>query len=135
MLGFAIKILRKPKRGAPVETSTVTIAVLTLTPVHDSDSLVALADVEMLIDGVSVILHGVQMLANGQLTEVRLPKYRSSDGNWRSAVTLPDDVRVPIAEVVMAAGIDAGILRKRAGCDHVMKYAMHDALGNSFPPP
>ena len=72
-----------------------------------------MADVEVLIDGVSIILHGVQVSATAERTEVRLPKYRAPDGTWMAAITLPDEVKGPMGQAVIAAGIEAGVLRRR----------------------
>lgn len=94
-------------------TTTVQITVLNLAPMRGRGNLLALADVEVLLDGVSIILHGVQVCATDQRTEVRLPKYRAPDGNWVAAITLPDEVKGPMGDVVIVAGIEAGVLRQK----------------------
>ena len=94
-------------------TTTVQITVLHLVPTQGRGNLLALADVEVLLDGVSIILHGVQVCATSERTEVRLPKYRGADGNWVAAITLPDEVKGPMGDAVMAAGIEAGVLREK----------------------
>jgi stage V sporulation protein G len=71
-----------------------------------------LADVVVLLDGVAIILHGVQVHATLDQTEIRLPKYRASDGNWMAAISLPEEVKGPTGDAMIAAGIEAGILRK-----------------------
>lgn len=100
--------------GDQPSTTTVQITVLNLAPMRGSGNLLALADVEVLLDGVSIILHGVQVFATDQRTEVRLPKYRAPDGNWMAAITLPDEVKGPMGDAVIAAGIEAGVLRETA---------------------
>ncbi len=97
----------------PTSTTTVQITVLNLAPMRGRGNLLALADVEVLLDGVSIILHGVQVCATDQRTEVRLPKYRAPDGNWVASITLPDEVKGPMGDVVIAAGIEAGVLREK----------------------
>lgn len=61
------------------------------------DKLIALASVELVIAGVSLTLHGLQVQrgqqAGAEATAVTLPRYRSAAGDWRSAVTLPDDTK------------------------------------------
>ena len=94
-------------------TTTVQITVLNLAPMRGRGNLLALADVEVLIDGVSIILHGVQVCATSERTEVRLPRYRAPDGTWMAAITLPDEVKGPMGDAVMAAGIEAGVLREK----------------------
>lgn len=94
-----------------MDTSTVKISVLNLSPKVESDSLLALADVELLIDGIGIVLHGVQVVADERKTVVRLPRYRAADGSWKAAVSLPEEVKGPIADAVIAAGIEAGILK------------------------
>ena len=97
----------------PQSTTTVQITVLHLVPTQGRGNLLALADVEVLLDGVSIILHGVQVCATSDRTEVRLPKYRGVDGTWRAAISLPDEVKGPMGDAVMAAGIEAGVLREK----------------------
>jgi len=94
-------------------TTTATITVLTIAPVSNAKKLLALADVELVLDGVAVAIHGIQVRADGDGAEVALPRYRAPDGEWRSAVTLPDEIRGPMGDAVLAAGIEAGILKER----------------------
>ena len=94
-------------------TTTVQITVLNLAPMRGRGNLLALADVEVLLDGISIILHGVQVCATSERTEVRLPRYRAPDGSWMAAITLPDEVKGPMGDAVMAAGIEAGVLREK----------------------
>jgi stage V sporulation protein G len=100
-----------------MDTTSVQITVLCLTPMRGSGNLQALADVEVMLDGVSIILHGVQVCASAQRTEIRLPKYRAPDGTWKSAISLPDEVKGPMGDAVMAAGIEAGVLREKLDSD------------------
>lgn len=94
------------------ETALVTARVLDLSPCHHSD-LLALADVEIVVAGVAFVLHGVQLRADTRRTQVTLPRYRATDGEWRAAVTLPEELRGPVGDVVIAAGLDAGILKDK----------------------
>lgn len=96
-----------------MNTSTATITVLAITPVSNAGKLLALADVEVQLDGVAITVHGIQVRADGKGTEVALPRYRASDGSWKNAVSLPDEVRAPMGDAVMEAAIEAGILRPR----------------------
>jgi stage V sporulation protein G len=102
-----------PNHTDKPSTTTVQITVLNLAPMRGRGNLLALADVEVLLDGVSIILHGVQVCATSERTEVRLPKYRGADGTWMTAITLPDEVKGPMGQAVMAAGIEAGVLREK----------------------
>ncbi|WP_242442757.1 hypothetical protein [Magnetospirillum sp. 15-1] len=72
-----------------------------------------MADAAIVLDGVEIVIHGIQVRADGSGTEVSLPKYRAPDGSWKTAVSLPEEVRGPLGDVVMAAGIEAGILKQR----------------------
>ena len=69
------------------------------------EDLLALADVELLLDGVAIVLHGVQLRADAQKTKVSLPCYRAADGNWKSAISLFSCVD----------------LEKRVGKDHPLR--------------
>ena len=95
------------------ETSTAKISVLAVTPTPGHGDLLALADVELLLDGVSLILHGVQIRTNADKTEIVLPRYRAPDRSWKAAISLPDEVREPMGDAVIVAGLEAGILRQR----------------------
>lgn len=94
-------------------TTTATITVLSLTPVQ-AGRLVALADVELLLDGVPIVIHGVQVRADGKGTEVTLPTYRASGGEWRVAVSLPEELKGAMGDAVLAAGVEVGILKQIA---------------------
>lgn len=96
-----------------MDTTTAIITVLGIVPVNATGKLLALADVELVLDGVAMIIHGVQVRADGTCTEISLPRYRSPSGTWMTAITLPDEVRAPMGDAVMAAGIEAGILKER----------------------
>ena len=96
-----------------MDTSTAIIAVLKVSPVNNAGKLLALADVSILLDGVEIVIHGIQVRADAGGTEVTLPKYRAPDGAWMTAITLPDEVKVPMGDGVMAAAIEAGILMEK----------------------
>ncbi|MDO8608670.1 MAG: hypothetical protein Q7R40_19235 [Phaeospirillum sp.] len=93
-----------------MDTTSAIITANRVTPVSNAGKLLALADVSILMDGVEIIIHGVQVRADGNGTEVTLPKYRAPDGAWMTAITLPDELKGPMGDVVMAAAIEAGIL-------------------------
>jgi stage V sporulation protein G len=95
------------------EISRVTVTALSITPTFGSAKLIATADVAISIDGVEFIIHGVHVRADGFGTRVGLPRYRDASGEWLSAITLPDEIRAPMGDAVMAAGIEAGILKER----------------------
>lgn len=79
--------------------------------------LIALAAVELVIDGVALTLHGLQVQrgrqAGAEATAVSLPRYRTPSGDGRSAITLPDELKRPIADAVLAACLEAGLVRER----------------------
>lgn len=108
------------ERPAPLEsedeTTSVVCRVLDVQPVR-GDKLIALASVELVIDGVALALHGLQVQRGQQggaeATAVTLPRYRTSSGDWRSAVTLPDELKRPIADAVLAACRELGLVRER----------------------
>jgi stage V sporulation protein G len=97
-----------------METTTIQISVLNVIPLRGSGNLLGLADVEVLLDGVEIILHGVQICATSHRTEIRLPRYRAPDGNWVAAISLPEELKGPMGDAVIAAGIEAGILSERS---------------------
>lgn len=93
------------------ETLPVRVEVLALHPFSGSGVL-ALADVELTVGGIALILHGVQLRADAHKTEVTLPRYRDASGAWKAAVTLPEELRGPVGDVVIAAALEAGLLRE-----------------------
>lgn len=95
------------------ETTQALVTVLSLVPVSGGGKLLALADVEVVIDGIQIVVHGVQVRGDGAGTEVTLPRYRAADGTWRAAVSLPEELKGSMGDVVLAAGIEQGILKQR----------------------
>ncbi|CAA7620434.1 conserved hypothetical protein [Candidatus Terasakiella magnetica] len=95
-----------------METSTATISVIQVTAIN-AGRVLALADVELVLDGVPLVIHGVQVRADASKTEITLPNYRAPDGSWRAAVTLPDEIRGPMGDAVIAAAMEAGLLVER----------------------
>lgn len=98
------------------ESSIVQVTVLEVTGVH-RNRVLALADVELSLDGIVFALHGIRvsrvLLPGGQTgTAVDLPMYRSPAGDWKSAVSLPDELRQPIADAVLARCCELGITKQ-----------------------
>jgi stage V sporulation protein G len=94
------------------ETVQISIEVLLIQPMR-SGSLVALADLELSFDGIVFSICGVQLRADAKRTEVLLPKYRAPNGDWVAAIKMPDELREPMAEAVIAAGVEIGVVKKR----------------------
>lgn len=95
------------------DTVSVTVSVVSLTPVASKITLLALADVEIEVAGAVFTLHGVQLRADGEHTKVTMPQYRDPGGAWKPALSLPEELKGPIGDAVIAAGLEAGILRGR----------------------
>jgi stage V sporulation protein G len=96
-----------------MDTVSITVSVTNLTKLTNAGKLLGLADVAILLDGIEILLHGVQLWADAGKTEVRLPKYRAPDGTWQSAVSLPEELKGPMGDTVIAAGLEAGMLRSK----------------------
>lgn len=101
------------------ENSIVQVVVLEVAEVQRS-RILALADVELSVDGIAFVLHGVRvsrvLLPGGQSgTAVDLPMYRSPAGDWKPALSLPDELRRPIADAVLARCCELGITRPTRG--------------------
>jgi stage V sporulation protein G len=99
--------------GTLGDTASVTISALNIIHVQNAGKLRALADVLVVFDGVEVVLQGIQVRADGHATEISLPKYRAPDGSWRTAIILPNEIKEAISNTVIAAGLEAGILREK----------------------
>ena len=99
------------------DTIPITCSVLEVSPMN-SGKLLALASVELEIAGVAFEIHGIHVsraLAESGLegVAVTVPRFRASDGTWQAAMSLPDELRGPMADVVLARCIELGIVRSR----------------------
>lgn len=84
------------------ETSTVRFEVRGIERAHGG-RVVALAIVALDVDGVELVMQGVQVLrAAGGGLEVRAPMWRHPTGRWIPAVVLPDELRDAIGAEVLA---------------------------------
>lgn len=81
-------------------SSTVSITVLSVEPVKFG-RIFALASVEVDIDGVLVVVHGVRAIVHPIGTRIDLPMFRDENGAWRHAITLPDEISGPIGRAVL----------------------------------
>ncbi len=77
--------------------------------------MIALADVRLGVDGIEFVIHGVQVSrakdGRKEATKVTLPTYRNERGAWTAAISLPNELREPMAQVVLDACIEAGLCR------------------------
>ena len=94
--------------------SLVRITVLSVAPAH-AGKLFALASVEVDIDGVQITIHGIRALhvAEPVGTRIELPQFRDTSGRWQTAITLPEEVRGPIGDVVLDELAERGLVRRR----------------------
>ncbi|WP_096700019.1 hypothetical protein [Magnetospirillum sp. 15-1] len=85
------------------DTSTVTVDVLSVRPATGNGGLIALADAEVLVDGVSLLIHGLRVsrLSDGRMG-VEAPTTRNEAGRWVPAVTLPVELGRAMASAVLA---------------------------------
>jgi hypothetical protein len=82
-------------------SSTVSITVLAVKPVKFG-KIFALASVEIDIDGVLLIIHGVHAIRMHPTgTRIDLPLFRDENGVWRHAITLPEEICGPIGKPVL----------------------------------
>jgi stage V sporulation protein G len=92
------------------EVESVAFVVTNLRQIQ-SKSLFALVDVEMRIAGVSFEVLGVQARRTGlDGASVFLPTYKDTDGTWKPAIRLPDEVRVPLGNAVLEFLVEQGVL-------------------------
>ncbi len=99
-----------------VKASALSVAI-TVTAVERvaSARIAAHASVELDIDGMVIVVHGIQLwhrAADGGI-RVELPRFRDRDGTWRPALSLPMDLSKPIALAVVEACADEGIVTDR----------------------
>jgi stage V sporulation protein G len=90
-------------------SSIVSITVLSVTPAR-AGRLFALASVTIDIDGIKIEVHGIRALrADPAGTRIELPKFRDAGGLMRAAITLPEELRRPIGDIVLAALVERGL--------------------------
>jgi hypothetical protein len=89
---------------------TVTFTITGLKRIEGHGRLVALAELEIEFDGVTLGLHGVQVIRQGKRIATQAPRFRNpKTGVWAPAVVLPDELGAAIAREVQA------MLLRRAG--------------------
>jgi stage V sporulation protein G len=78
----------------------------------DSKQLFALVDVEMRIADVSFWIRGVRArrLPEGG-TSMHLPTYKETDGTWRAAMQLPEELCELLADAVLNFLVEEGLAR------------------------
>lgn len=98
--------------ATPSSSSTVSITVLSIKPVNFG-RIFALASVEIDIDGVVLVIHGVRaMRAQPMGTRVDLPVFRDENGMWQRAVMLPDEICGPMGKAVLDELVARGLAVK-----------------------
>lgn len=95
------------------ELSTVSITVLSVTPARANKPF-AFASVEIDTDGVQIAVHGIRAMREPWGTAIELPKFGDGGGVWRTAITLPEEIRSPIARAVLDELVDRGLAERRA---------------------
>jgi stage V sporulation protein G len=94
-------------------SSLISITVLSVTPAR-AGKVFALASVEVDIDGVQIAIHGIRALRDAPVgTRIELPKFRGLNGEWQTAITLPEEVRGPIGDAVLDELIERGLAVRR----------------------
>jgi stage V sporulation protein G len=101
------------KDDGQFDCALVTFSVTNARAIN-SKFLFALVDVEMQVAGVCFAILGIQARnAPNGCTSVHLPTYRDTNGEWRSSVRIPDELREPLADAVLAFLVDEGLARRK----------------------
>lgn len=80
-------------------TATVSFVVTGLERIRGAGRLVALATVEIDLEGVVVLVQGIQVIQGRGRIATRAPCFRNpKTGAWLPAVILPDELSTAIAE-------------------------------------
>lgn len=92
------------------DTSTVSVTVLRLDPAHGRGRLLAWAMVEIILDGVAVVLQGVTVLrrTDGR-AEVGMPSCRAPDGSMVPAMVMPDELDDAVSAAVLDVFVPGGV--------------------------
>lgn len=98
-----------------VGSRTVTLTMLSVSPVW-TDKPLALASVEIDIDGVLIEVHGILAAhVRPAGVQIELPMYQDGAGMFRPAVTLPDEVRRCIGDALVEALNQRGVAKPYLG--------------------
>ncbi len=106
------------------DTAIINCTVLEIRPWRQG-RIVALARIELDIEGVCLVLDGVQIYRYRlpgdarEIAGVRPPRFRAPDGNWRETVALPPEVERALTDVVLLRCRELGI----ADCRRVLASA------------
>jgi hypothetical protein len=98
-----------PDEAEHPPASIVSITVVSVKPVKFG-KIFALASVEIDIDGVLLVIHGVRAMRVDPIgTRIELPMFRDENGVWRRAITLPDEISGPIGRAVLDELVERGL--------------------------
>lgn len=94
-------------------TAALTFAVSNARRI-ESKTLFAMVDVEVQVAGVAFLIQGVQARRLPQAgTSIHIPTFRDIDGGPKTVIILPDEVREPLADAVLAFLVEEGLARSR----------------------
>lgn len=95
---------------AMTDTAALIIEVMSIHPTPGAGKLVAVASVRLLVEGVELEIHGVQLRADAKGTSAHLPKHRDHTGQWVTSLVLPDELYGAMGDMVIQAGVDLGVV-------------------------
>ena len=82
-------------------TTTVTFTVTDVARIRNAGRLVALASVELELEGVVLGIQGVRVVREGDRVRTQPPRYRDpATGTWKSAVVVPRELGRAIGQEV-----------------------------------
>jgi stage V sporulation protein G len=91
------------------DTLPVHCECISISAIPGNKRLLALADVMIDISGGVISINGIRIEREANGISVRFP----IDRDGRALVSVPDEVREALADVVIAAGLEAGVLAER----------------------
>lgn len=90
--------------GVNGDSAAVTVTLLRIDATPRCGKLLALAVVEVDVDGVVFRLQGVRLVQRPDGSKaVEAPRYRGPDGRWLPAVVFPGEMAEAVAGVVLEA--------------------------------
>jgi hypothetical protein len=110
---LASAITSADSEGGETARATVTCTVCNARAIGGK-AVFALVDVELLIEGVAVVIRGVQArrIRDGG-TSIHLPTFKAADGSWLPAVELPAELRGPLADAVLQFLVEERLAQPR----------------------
>ena len=96
------------------DTASVDCTIARVRPM-EGKRVYAFIDIELVFSGIPLLIYGIQARhVPGGGTSIHLPTYRDTDGSWRAAIDLPQELKDSLADQILDHLIELGVARQKA---------------------